>query len=145
MKSSFCLPCVAVLATENLKSSFWLPCVAVLATGNLKSSFCLLCVAVLATESEQNMATGAGAGIVVLAGALAASKLKTKRDEAAYVDLYNKLVSLPDPADLDKSDLDSITGKYMTTMTEDVKRVYGIFLEALIPKDKSLRWGCEVC
>jgi len=80
----------------------------------------------------------------VVAGALGAAiggfvtvKLQEKRKSASIIELSNLLVQMGDPTQLTREQVAEVEAKYGATLTssclEDVKSLYGTFVEAVVP------------
>lgn len=93
-------------------------------------------------EPETKDVTSIGAAAVFGAGAVFASvQAKKKRASASVVDLYNTIVDLPDPSNLTPEDVAAVGAKYGVTMQKDelegLQKIYGQFLEAVIPSGET--------
>uniref|UniRef100_A0A383VE54 Uncharacterized protein n=1 Tax=Tetradesmus obliquus TaxID=3088 RepID=A0A383VE54_TETOB len=81
---------------------------------------------------------GAVIGAAVAAGVVYAGvQAKQKRDGAAVIDLYNYIVELDDPTELQADDVTAIGSRYGINMHKDqlegLQKVYGQYLETIIP------------
>ncbi|WIA15162.1 hypothetical protein OEZ85_001848 [Tetradesmus obliquus] len=81
---------------------------------------------------------GAVIGAAVAAGVVYAGvQAKQKRDGAAVIDLYNYIVELDDPTELQPDDVTAIGSRYGINMHKDqlegLQKVYGQYLETIIP------------
>ena len=89
-----------------------------------------------------------GTAALVGAGAVFASlQAKKKRASASVVDLYNTIVDLPDPSHLTPEDVAAVGSKYGISMQKDevegLQKIYGQFLEAVIPSGETQLRGDE--
>lgn len=94
-------------------------------------------------QNKQLVST-AIAVVGVAVAAVASYQIKRKRDSVAVADLYNCIVDLVEPCDLSPTDMQAIGSKYGITLQKDelegVKRIYGQYLESMIPSgDVQLR------
>ncbi|KAF6255592.1 hypothetical protein COO60DRAFT_1641425 [Scenedesmus sp. NREL 46B-D3] len=81
---------------------------------------------------------GAVVGAALAAGVVYAGvQAKQKRDGAAVIDLYNYIVELDDPTELQPDDVTAIGSRYGISMHKDqlegLQKVYGQYLETIIP------------
>lgn len=89
-------------------------------------------------DPEVKDVTSYGAAAVFAAAtAYGAVQAKRKRDSAAVVDLYNAIVDLPDATDLTPDIVSAVGANYGINFQKDeldgLKRIYGQFLESVIP------------
>jgi hypothetical protein len=89
-----------------------------------------------------------GSAAVLGAGAAyAAVALKKKRDSASVTDLYNSICDLPEPYMLSKETVAALEGKYGIKMAREeldgLQRIYGHYLETVIPKGDTQLTGGE--
>ncbi|PSC73353.1 chloroplastic isoform X2 [Micractinium conductrix] len=91
----------------------------------------------LAPEGVKQAAKYGGAVVGAALGAFLTTQLKAKRESAAIIELANLLVSLSDPTSLQREQVAAIESKYGINLTvacpEDIKAIYGTFVEAAIP------------
>ncbi len=91
--------------------------------------------------------TGYGiAAVAAVAVGAAGVQAKKKRDSAAVVALYNKIVELPDPGELSPEIVKSVGDSFGINMHKDdlegLCKIYGQYLEAIIPTgDQQLRYA----
>lgn len=90
----------------------------------------------------------AGGGLLGAAlGAVLVKQLQEKRCQAAALMLHNLLVSKADPATLTRQEVEEINSRFGVDLaakqTADVARVYGIYLESIIPKGETPLTGQE--
>ncbi len=91
------------------------------------------------------IASAAGALAGAAGAAYAALQLKTMREGAAAVQLYNLIVSKGDPRLLTRDDVAGLEAQFGivlgTQLADEVKPIYGAFVEAIIPTgDDPLRY-----
>ncbi|MEW5315412.1 MAG: hypothetical protein WDW38_006843 [Sanguina aurantia] len=98
-------------------------------------------------RGQKDLAAYGVAAVLVVAAAGAGVKAKEKRDSAAVVDLYNEIVKLDDCCEITPALVERVGGKYGINMQKDqldgVKKVYGQFLETLIPTESNHLIGDE--
>lgn len=88
------------------------------------------------------------AGLVGAAvGGFITLKLQEKRQSAAIIELSNLLVEMGDPTKLTREQVEAVEAKYgaplVTSCLEDVKSLYGTFVEAIIPAGSAPLRGDE--
>ncbi|PNW77802.1 hypothetical protein CHLRE_10g452450v5 [Chlamydomonas reinhardtii] len=87
------------------------------------------------------------AAVAAAATAYGAVQAKRKRDSVAVVDLYNAIVELPDATDLTPQTVADVGSKYGINFQKDeldgLKRIYGQFLESVIPTGDTQLKGDE--
>lgn len=99
-------------------------------------------------DPEAKDVTSYGVAALLGAGvAFAGVQAKKKRDGAAIVDLYNTIVDLPDPSELTEATVAAVGSKYGINMQRDqlegLQKVYGQFLESVIPAGETQLTGDE--
>lgn len=99
-------------------------------------------------EPENKDITGyAVAAVGAVAVAAAGVQAKKKRDSAAVVALYNKIVDLPDPCELSPEIVKAVGGDFGIDMHRDdlegLCKIYGQYLEAVVPVGEQQLRGDE--
>lgn len=86
---------------------------------------------------NKQLTSYAVATVGVVAAAAASYQVKRKRDSVAVVDLYNRIVDLDEPCELSSETVTDIGKKFGVNLMKEeldgVKRVYGQYLESMIP------------
>eukprot|EP00798_Chlamydomonas_sp_ICE-L_P010243 gene10243-8160_t len=81
------------------------------------------------------------------AAAAASVQAKKKRDSAAVIELYNKIVELPEPTKLSPQVVSGVESNYGISMAKDelsgLQMIYSQYLESLIPLEEKVLRGDE--
>lgn len=101
----------------------------------------------LVPESMKSLGKLAGGLVGAALGGYVAIQLKAKRETAAIIELSNVLVEMQDPALLTREMVLTIEQKYGIDMCasclEEMKSLYGTFIEAAIPAGTAILNGNE--
>jgi hypothetical protein len=102
---------------------------------------------VCCAEGARQAAKLAAAAAGVAVGTFLTFKLKATRQSAAIIELANLLVSLGDPTALTREQVAAIESKYGTSLAasypEELKGMYGAFVEAVVPTGDAPVTGVE--
>ncbi|EFN52285.1 hypothetical protein CHLNCDRAFT_139027 [Chlorella variabilis] len=94
-------------------------------------------------QAARVVAGAAGAAL----GAFLTAQLKAKRQSAAIIELSNLLVEMGDPTALTREQVAAIEAKYgaslAATNPDELKSIYGAFLEAVVPPGDAPLTGSE--
>lgn len=101
----------------------------------------------LTTESLRTLGRAVGGILGAVVGGFLTLKLKEIRQSAAIIELSNFLVELGDPTVLTREQVAAIENKYgaslATSNLEELKSIYGAFVEAAIPSGDNPLTGNE--
>ena len=98
-------------------------------------------------ESMKNIGKAVGGLMGAAVGGFITLKLKEKRESAAIIELCNVLVEMNDPSLLTREMVESVEAKYGVKLCEscleEMKSLYGTYVEAVIPPGADPLSGSE--
>ena len=104
-------------------------------------------LATVAPEGARSVSRVVGGMLGAALGGFVAMQLKQKRESAAIIELSNVLVEMGDPTMLTSDVVAGVEAKYGVTLTvsclEEMKSLYGTFVEAAIPFGSAPLSGSE--